>query len=384
MTKTTPAGTTVLQRMAPSRLQDMLAALTGSTGPLSLEASPSDIGTTEAPPPAAAGKASLKESTAQTAHAVNVLPANERLDCTLNTRKGLLAERNSTRSQRRGLQEELKAVDRHTPERFEMARAIQELKERERQLNWVHDEEFVPLHSPHQLVGPQQLLMSRLFNVRPKTLARSEEGNFEVTSTQHGSFSYEGPELRQSDGLVFMALVNMARDFKVGTAVSFDASDMCQWLFGYYDGPGRTRLRQAIHRLQHALLIFEDFSVQLAMRFHFPSRGRWTVMLDPEIVKMFKRSQVVWLDVELRKSLPDGLTSWLYAYVEGQTTLIPQRVDWLREMCGSEATDNRSFHSTLTRSLRKLVEVHVLDEGWSIRDGVLHWRKALCGAPRVA
>jgi len=226
--------------------------------------------------------------------------------------------------------------------------------------------------------------MSRLFNVRPKTLARSEEGNFEMTSTQHGSFSYEGPELRQSDGLVFMALVNMARDFKVGTAVSFDASDMCQWLFGYYDGPGRTRLRQAIHRLQHALLIFEDFSVQLAMRFHFPSRGRWTVMLDPEIVKMFKRSQVVWLDVELRKSLPDGLTSWLYAYVEGQTTLIPQRVDWLREMCGSEATDNRSFHSTLTRSLRKLVEVHVLDEGWSIRDGVLHWRKALCGAPRVA
>jgi len=137
MTKTTPAGTTVLQRMAPSRLQDMLAALTGSAGPLSLEASPRDIGTPEGPPPAAAGKAPLKESTAQPAHAVNVLPANERLDCTLNTRKGLLAERNSTRSQRRGLQEELKAVDRHTPERFEMARAIQELKERERQLNWV-------------------------------------------------------------------------------------------------------------------------------------------------------------------------------------------------------------------------------------------------------
>lgn len=293
------------------------------------------------------------------------------------TREGVLASKRAARRVRTGLQAEYRATPKADPERPEMLRWIEDARNTENQSGETLASEFVPMHSPGQLIGPQQLLMSRLFNVQPKTLPRAQDHTFEAISTQHGSFGYEGPELRQSDGLVFMALVNMVRDFKLGTLVSFDAAEMCQWLYGYYDGPGRTRLRQAIHRLQHALLIFNDFSVQLAMRFHFPARGRWTVMLDPAIVTMFRRSQVVWLDFELRKSLPDGLTTWLYAYVEGQTTLIPQRIELLREMCGSASSDNRTFNTTLTRALRKLVEVRVIEDGWAIDDGVLHWRKEL-------
>lgn len=351
-----------LSRLPPAELDSIMARLTGNATP---------------PKPAEVCKATPAPQAAERPIAVRpeVCAANEGFLPEKGTREGVLAGKRAARRVRTGLQSEYRATPKSDPERAELLRWIEDARTTEKQSSEALEADFVPMHSPGQLIGPQQLLMSRLFNVQPKTLPRAQDHTFEAISTQHGSFGYEGPELRQSDGLVFMALVNMVRDFKLGTLVSFDAAEMCQWLYGYYDGPGRTRLRQAIHRLQHALLIFNDFSVQLAMRFHFPARGRWTVMLDPAIVTMFRRSQVVWLDFELRKSLPDGLTTWLYAYVEGQTTLIPQRIELLREMCGSSSSDNRTFNTTLTRALRKLVEVRIIEDGWSIEDGVLYWKK---------
>ena len=304
-----------------------------------------------------------------------VVVAQDRFDRSIGLRSEILSARTGTFELRVELKSELKRESSNSPVRFELRSRIEAADLEVIRLNRLQDAYFVPWHGPEQLVSPQQLLMSGLFNVRSKTTPRASELRFESTSVQHGRFTYEGPELRQSDGLVFMALVNMVRDFRVGTLVSFDASEMCNWLYGYYDGAGRARLRQSVHRLQHALLIFDDFSVQLAMRFNFPSRGRWTVTLDPEIVKMFKSSRLVWLDFNLRKLLPDGLSSWLYAYVEAQTKLIPQSVTLLREMCGSDAFENRTFNTTLVRALGILSRVKVIDDGWSISDGVLRWRK---------
>lgn len=99
-------------------------------------------------------------------------------------------------------------------------------------------------------------------------------------------------------------------------------------------------------------------------------------MLDPEVVTMFQKSPLVWIDMETRRSLPEGLTTWLYCYVEAQTTLIPQRVELLREMCGSDACEPRSFETTLSRAMKNLVEAGVVDDGWHIKQGTLHWRKA--------
>jgi len=168
----------------------------------------------------------------------------------------------------------------------------------------------------------------------------------------------------------------MARDVRVGKSVSFSAEELCRALQGQYNGPARQRLRDSIQRLQQALLKFETFSVQLCQRFDYPSQGRWTVALDPQIVELFSRVPPVWLDLGRRLSLPEGLSTWLYAFVESQTSLIPMKTEALRVLCGSESS-SRAFENKLRDALKHLNEHGVIDEGWSIREG----RAALAQGP---
>lgn len=294
-----------------------------------------------------------------------------------DSRPSRLTEVMGARRLRQELEQEFKRYEKSAPERMPLQKGIEHATFEENRLQQELAKDFVPQHGSMQLISPQQLLMSRLFNVRSRTAPREAQMSFVLGSGPTGTVQYEGPELRQSDGLVFMALVNRARDFRAGTLVSFEPSDFCHWLYGYYDGASRTRLREAIYRLQHALLKFPAFSVQLAMRFSYPPRGRWSLMLDPDVVSLFQQSRLVWMDLETRKALPEGLTTWLYAYVESQTRLIPQPTEHLREMCGSDAQDNRKFNVMLSRALKALVQAGCLDEGWSIKQGVLRWRKPL-------
>lgn len=270
---------------------------------------------------------------------------------------------------------ELKHAERYSYEKTQLFGRPQAIASKIDMLETSYKEHFVPQHSPNQLINHQELLRSKLFNVKGRNAPREAMVTFEIG---HGinAATYHGPELRQADALVFMGLVNMVRDIKVGTLVSFEPSEMCRWLYTYYDGDARTRLRESIHRLQHALLRFESFSVQLAQKFTYPKRGPWSVMLDPDIVRLFAtESKRVWLDFELRRTLPDGLTSWLYTYIESQTRLIPQPTQTIQELCGSDACDARSFQIILRRSLKALVERDIIDDGFFIKSGTLHWIK---------
>lgn len=257
--------------------------------------------------------------------------------------------------------------------RTERAR-LQRLSDKVHELENVLSTDFMPQHSEGQLISPQLLLMSRLFNVRGKKIPRDELVTFDLARSDTNFVTYKGPELRQSDGLVFMALLSMARDYRLGTQVTFEASAVCNYIWGYYHGQARSRLREIIYRLQHAVLRFPKFSVQLAMRFDYPERGPWSVMVDPMISQIFHNSRLVWMDFDCRRSLSDGLTSWLFGYIEAQTKLIPQPVQYLRELSGSDAQDDASFTAVLRRSMKTLTTKGVIDL-WSIRSGVIRWQK---------
>jgi hypothetical protein len=171
-----------------------------------------------------------------------------------------------------------------------------------------------------------------------------------------------------------MALLNLARDAQVGHSVHFAAEDLCRAVFRRYDGKARTMLKDHIRRLQHGVVEFGDISVQLCQRFHFPSRGLWSVALDPDVVALFKHSMHVWVDFERRRSLSEGLSSWLYGFVESQSNLIPMPLEKLRLLCGSEA-EMTSFARMLRRSLRELADCRVIDDGWTLTRSQVRWRK---------
>ena len=293
----------------------------------------------------------------------------------LNTREDVLQRKGQLRLLVDDMVKEAKTHPVNSPDRNRLYSVIQDNHAEQAELESVLQAQFVPQHSPKQLISPRAFFVSPLFRVCSKRLTREDSVAVELKSTTgQVLFRYVGPELRQSDGLVFMALLNLVRDVRAGQSVSFHAEDICKLVFGRYDGPTRSRLRDHIKRLQRGLMEFEHFSVQLAQRFEYPSTGPWNVALDKDIVQVFQRSPQVWLDLQRRQALPEGLTTWLYSFVESQTKLIPMSISTLKQLCGSDATEE-SFPRTLRLALKELNEHGVIDEGWSMTKGVVHWRK---------
>lgn len=292
-----------------------------------------------------------------------------------DTRSGILSKKQVLRSAREEANAEAKRVTAQHPERNKFFRVVQDCLLEEEQLERMLQTEFLPQHSEKQLISPRAFFVSPLFRVCSKRLQREELVKVELTrSSGDVVLRYRGPELRQSDGLVFMALLNEARDYRMGTPIKFSAEALCEKVFGRYDGPTRKLLREHIKRLQQALLEFDRFSVQLCQRFDYPSSGMWSISIDKDVRLLFEQSSQVWLDLQIRKQLPDGLASWLYAFIESQSRLIPMPVATLRSLCGSDATE-KSFMKILREALTELANKGLLAKEWSIQKGVLRWMK---------
>ena len=293
----------------------------------------------------------------------------------MNTRQCVIDRKIELRTVAGDLSQEARTHLANSPERNRLFRVIQAQQDEQHALEDVLSTDFVPQHGPLQLLSPRAFFVSPLFRVASRQRTRERSVSLELKNSQGVSvLKYTGPELRQSDGLIFMALLNLARDVRAGTPVSFSAESVCRSAFDRYDGPTRNMLRDHIKRLQRSLIEFEHFSVQMCLRFQYPARGAWSVALDKEIVQLFHRSAEVWLELPLRKALPEGLATWLYAYVESQTKLIPTSFGKLKELCGSDASDE-SFPRTLRLALKELDKHQIIDSGWTMKGGVVHWRK---------
>lgn len=296
-------------------------------------------------------------------------------------RRELLEQKELHRAARNDASKDLKKRP-SADQRNDIYRFIERQVEEENLIESRLQDHFVPQHGLRQFLGTQALLRSPLFRVRSKSHPRAEHLELTVDATPSGSpipYQYRGPELRQSDARVFLALLHMLRDLWAGTRASFEARELCTALFGRYDGDSRRQLREHIYRLQRGLLVFERFSVQLVQTFLYPARGPWTVALDESIVQLFRVSPEVWLDIENRLALPDGLASWLYGYIESQTKLIPMELPKLIALCGSQATI-KTFAEEMRDALALLSARKFIDSGWYLRQNKVHWRKPLARA----
>lgn len=291
----------------------------------------------------------------------------------LATRKGVLSRRREALLEVAQAQDAFREAD-AADLKNRALRAAQEAQHVGDSLERLLASEFIPQHGPSQLISPSAFFVSPLFCVRSKKTPRVQWLTLEIPSGSGFTLTYRGPELRQSDGLVFMSLLNLIRDTRVGEYVRFSPKELCEAVFGRYDGPARRSLKEHIQRLQSSLIEFQNFTVQLCQKFYHTSAGDWQVAMDRDIVELFTRSRYVWLEFEQRKALPEGLATWLYGYIESQTMLIPTAIEDLHLLCGSVATP-KSFLDSLRDALGVLVAAQVIDAGWTIKNGRLAWRK---------
>lgn len=302
------------------------------------------------------------------------LPAVTPLCANTPTREDLLLRKQQQRLNRKDIMSE--ARDKALPQeiRGQLMNEVRRACDEERHLEEELQRSYIPQHGPRQFISPRVILRTALFRVASRSAARKPEIDLTLADdTQNGLIRYVGPELRQTEGLVFMALLHMLRDLPVGTAATFHPKALYISLFGHYDGRARPRLAAAIRRLLRGQITTKHYTVQLCHRFDHPARGPWTVAIDPDIVRLFACSKV-WLDIGTRVSLPEGLATWLYGYIESQSRLIPTSVAQLRNLCGTEASQT-AFINSLRIALAHLNAHGVIDSGYKISAGSVRWRK---------
>lgn len=294
----------------------------------------------------------------------------------IRTRPGTIAAKRIQESLRQQAAKELRRA-RSPDEKSQLYQEIQGRTNQAAFLEYQLQANFIPPHTQEQFLGPRIFFVSPLFRVRSTKEARQHHIELRLpVPIGRPEIRYKGPELRQSDGVVFLALLHMLRDVRAGLAVTLRPEAVCRSLFGRYDGNARRQLREHIQRLQQGLLISETFSVQLCQAFEYPKTGAWTVALDRHIIKLFSVSPEVWLPLHQRLSLPEGMATWLYGFISSQTKLIPMRLTTLRELCGSEA-NNKAFCNRTRDALKLLARLGAIDAGWSLKDGEVRWRKPL-------
>ena len=290
----------------------------------------------------------------------------------IHTRNALLRE------SARGHENEAQNYDWRSSERKDLQQWAGDLRAKVDRNEAILEGNFLPAHSENQVLGSTDLWTNSMFTVRNSREPR--EPYRRISFTRPGSdmtFTYEGPELRQDDNLLFSVLVRVAADARPGRLVGFSAGTLCTELYGSDSGPLRALLRAGIGRLQSGKVTFPDFTVQLVGRFEHPSRGLWAVSLDPDVLRLFSDGRQVWLKLDAALFYGKGLTAWLYRYIRSQTTLWPTKVTRLHALSGSSATP-KSYREMLRDSLKALAAGGEIDEGWRFDEaGMVRWRKPL-------
>ena len=274
-------------------------------------------------------------------------------------------------SQLLDLRKELRAEDHVGGDVYNGIRNLEPIVER---LKVEFDQDFMPQHSQLQLISPRSFFTGQLFHVKSRATPRAASVEFPLATAPSVYPRFVGPELRQCDGLVFMALLNLCRDYRLGKQTCFSPVAMAKALWEQYNGKQLERLRRSIQRLQRSTIEFVDLTVQLVQRFDHPRSGDWSVGLDRDIVELFNRESHTWLELPVRSQLREGLATWLYGYVCSQQRLIPTPISELRARCGSDAKD-KAFREMLLGALHQLADSGIIDSGWYLNAERVHWMK---------
>ena len=114
------------------------------------------------------------------AAALPIALPTEAFDTRQRSRAGRLAQEKDHRQQLAELTQELRDVGGDTQRKAELFRSLTDLQVELQQIQAVIAENFVPRHSQGQLISPQDLLVSRLFNVKNKATQRVQLVQFDL------------------------------------------------------------------------------------------------------------------------------------------------------------------------------------------------------------
>ena len=217
---------------------------------------------------------------------------------------------------------------------------------------------------------PNEVVRSALFNIGNRNQPRRHFKNEELASLGNGVIKYTGEELRQDDEIVWLHILNLVKQHKLGQCVEFLPYRFLKDIGWPTNGGGAERLRNCLLRMSVTGLTVSSkrigaaINVSLIRKFKWideytnqPYR-QWHVWLEPEIVALFDPSFTTHLNWETRKKLPSGIATKLFSYWSSHKTPFPEKISNLMTVCAAKMSA-KHFKAELKTALQ-----HLKDNGF--------------------
>lgn len=188
---------------------------------------------------------------------------------------------------------------------------------------------------------------------------------------------YQGPELRQDDERVLLAMLKLAAGQSVHISLRIAPRPFCRQL-GWSEGSDSVaKLLACVRRLHAARVqVCRDGGAEDGYSFvsdYKHQRGELTVWLSQRLVDLY-RGSLTYLDVDTRLAVRDGLASWLYGYVRADACAAPIQLPMLLAMSGLWNYEQKEFNRQLRKALDELKELGAVED-WSMSGTTLRVRK---------
>jgi hypothetical protein len=234
-------------------------------------------------------------------------------------------------------------------------------------------DEDLPLWSKDYRGMPNALARSALFSVS-RSAERRHFMREVIAASQGITLVYTGEELHQDDEDVFLQVLHLAKEQKLGEDIKFTANSMILALGWTRNTGSYERLSRCMARMAGMLLEL-TVSMPDGSRVHYagsligefswrekvsddPLR-EWVVSLQKNIVKLFDPHAYSLLHWPTRMSLTPT-AKWLHAYYSTHKMPFPVKVATLHAAMGSEIKAMRSFRAKLKEALALLVDLGFL------------------------
>jgi len=211
------------------------------------------------------------------------------------------------------------------------------------------------------------LVRSALFSVS-RGVNRPHLTNARIASLGNIALRYSGDLLTQRDEDVYLHLIHLQRMHPVGERVAFVPWHAIRELGWSKSQRSYTELLEAIRRLQLSRVEIHAKDEHMERRFggslvrnYGTMRviGRkeevWFVTFEPPILKLFTPVSYTTIDWDQRLRL-SPLAKWLHSFYSTHRFPIPLRVDFIRNLCGSDTKHLPRFRQMLRGALKELLD----------------------------
>ncbi|MDP2267596.1 MAG: plasmid replication initiator TrfA [Deltaproteobacteria bacterium] len=228
---------------------------------------------------------------------------------------------------------------------------------------------------------PNEIVRSALFSAKNRRQPRVMLRQAEIAVIGDGRMIYTGDELRQDDETVWLQLIHLAKNQKLGELIEFTPYSFCKSMKWSISGQSYKHLRDVLTRLQATALqvyskrLGEGVSISMIPFFTWhneegESLKHWRVRVAQDLVVLFGDIHFTRVEWEQRLSLPDGLATWLHGYFASHRTPYPVKIETIRKGAGLSEGSKAELRKTIKRALESLKTVKFLC-GYKISDDLV-------------